>query len=75
MGHHLKETMLPNAEVSTLQGEEKTLPPCCAPCAKSDFEAIIQEQLKVLCHKARAVIRTGECSPFANMVLVSGVTV
>jgi D-ribose pyranase len=29
--------------------------------------------LKQSCHGARAVIRTGECTPFANVILRSGV--
>lgn len=32
------------------------------------------EEFKVLNRKARAVIRTGECQPYCNVVLVAGVT-
>ena len=35
---------------------------------------ITHEELKELSKQARAIIRTGECSPYANIVLVSGVT-
>jgi D-ribose pyranase len=72
----LSELQVEHAYIATeaLQGEEKTLPPWCASRAELDIETISHEQLKALCHKARAVIRTGECSPYANMVLVSGVT-
>ncbi|AMN51993.1 MULTISPECIES: D-ribose pyranase [Stappiaceae] len=31
------------------------------------------EDFKERCSKARAVIRTGECTPYANLILVSGV--
>ncbi|KIL40524.1 ribose pyranase [Gordoniibacillus kamchatkensis] len=31
------------------------------------------EELKLLTHQAKAVIRTGECTPYANIVLESGV--
>nr|WP_308808359.1 D-ribose pyranase [Providencia sp. PROV011] len=32
------------------------------------------ERFKQLTHDSKAVIRTGECSPFANIILCSGVT-
>ncbi|KLN46580.1 D-ribose pyranase [Providencia rettgeri] len=32
------------------------------------------ERFKQLTHDSKAVIRTGECSPFANVILCSGVT-
>lgn len=34
---------------------------------------VSHEAFKQLCHKAKAVIRTGEASPYANIVLYSGV--
>lgn len=35
--------------------------------------AVPHTVLKDLCHGARAVVRTGECTPFANVILRSGV--
>ncbi|WP_434559669.1 D-ribose pyranase [Pseudomonas sp. R1-6] len=35
---------------------------------------VSHEQFKVLTREARAVIRTGECSPYCNVVLIAGVT-
>ena len=35
---------------------------------------VSHEELKALSRRARAVVRTGECTPFANLMLVSGVT-
>jgi D-ribose pyranase len=35
---------------------------------------VSHEALKRLSHGARAVIRTGECTPYANLMLVAGVT-
>jgi D-ribose pyranase len=35
---------------------------------------VSHEELKQLSHGARAVIRTGECTPYANLMLVAGVT-
>jgi len=37
-------------------------------------EYISHEELKKSSELSRAVIRTGECTPFANIILVSGVT-
>ena len=37
-------------------------------------EALSHEAFKRLCAGARAVVRTGECSPYANIALVAGVT-
>ncbi len=36
-------------------------------------EYISHEELKQLCHVARAVVRTGEFTPYANVILVAGV--
>jgi D-ribose pyranase len=37
------------------------------------FEMIPHERFKELTHQAAAVIRSGECTPYANIILVSGV--
>ncbi len=37
------------------------------------FEQVSHEELKDLCHRARAVVRTGEFTPYANVILVAGV--
>ena len=37
-------------------------------------EYVLHENLKELAQRARAVIRTGEATPFANAILYSGVT-
>lgn len=37
-------------------------------------EVVTHEELKALSRTARAVIRTGECTPYANIMLVAGVT-
>ena len=37
-------------------------------------ELLSHDQFKVLSRQARAIIRTGECQPYCNIVLVSGVT-
>jgi D-ribose pyranase len=35
---------------------------------------ITHEELKELSKQAKAIVRTGECSPYANIILISGVT-
>ena len=37
-------------------------------------ELISHDQFKVLSRQARAVVRTGECQPYCNIVLIAGVT-
>lgn len=37
-------------------------------------QVVSHEELKRLSHEARAVVRTGECTPYANLMLVAGVT-
>jgi len=34
---------------------------------------IPHDEFKTLCAKARAIVRTGECSPYANVILRAGV--
>ncbi|CAN5550714.1 D-ribose pyranase [soil metagenome] len=40
----------------------------------AEIASISHEAFKERCAQARAVIRTGECTPFANVILVGGVT-
>jgi len=37
------------------------------------FEEVSHSELKDLCSRARAVVRTGEFTPYANVILVAGV--
>ncbi|MDU9402028.1 D-ribose pyranase [Pseudomonas sp. zfem004] len=37
-------------------------------------QLLTHAEFKVLCQKARAVVRTGECKPYSNIALVAGVT-
>jgi len=41
--------------------------------AKIPAETVSHAQLKELSHQARAVVRTGEFTPYANVILVAGV--
>lgn len=38
------------------------------------FSHVSHDELKRRGERARAVVRTGECSPYANVILASGVT-
>ena len=51
-----------------------TLPAWCEGQLTVVPETISHEELKRLSARAKAVIRTGECTPYANIVLCSGVT-
>jgi D-ribose pyranase len=37
-------------------------------------EAVPHEEFKRLCREARVMVRTGECTPYANVILCAGVT-
>ena len=37
-------------------------------------QTVPHETFKTLSQKARAIVRTGECTPYANVILCSGVT-
>lgn len=37
-------------------------------------ELLSHEQFKILSRQARAIVRTGECQPYCNVVLIAGVT-
>ncbi|MDQ0114983.1 D-ribose pyranase [Paenibacillus harenae] len=40
----------------------------------AEADIVNHEQFKALTRQAKAVIRTGECSPYANVILHAGVT-
>jgi len=42
--------------------------------ALGERRLLSHEQFKQLSRSARAVVRTGECQPYCNIALVSGVT-
>ncbi|HXT36029.1 MAG TPA: D-ribose pyranase [Chloroflexota bacterium] len=44
----------------------------CFPQAR--VEHMSHDQFKSVAARARAVVRTGECTPYANVILISGVT-
>lgn len=46
----------------------------CRPLGDRPVHVVAHEELKRLSASARAVARTGECTPYANVLLVAGVT-
>ncbi|MDB5895045.1 MAG: D-ribose pyranase [Rhodoferax sp.] len=50
------------------------LPVWCAGQLTVTPELVSHEELKRLTASAKAVVRTGECTPYANVVLIAGVT-
>lgn len=50
-----------------------TLPDWCAGQLDLAPDTITHEELKQLSARAKAVVRTGECTPYANIVLCAGV--
>lgn len=47
--------------------------PAWAELAGAPVERLSHDELKRLSARARAVVRTGECTPYCNIVLASGV--
>ena len=65
--HVLAEEILlkqPPADLNTLTEQ----------AALGERRLLSHEEFKQLSRKARAVVRTGECQPYCNIALVSGVT-
>lgn len=59
-------------EALDLNGD--TLPAWCEGQLAVAPEAISHADFKRLSAQAKAVVRTGECSPYANIILIAGVT-
>jgi len=72
----LSEMQVERAEVAqeAMDLADGRLPAWCAVGFPLRVDAVSHAVLKQRCAHARAVVRTGECTPFANMVLYAGVT-
>ena len=57
-----------------LQGEAGTLPAWYQAHFTAPPDTLAHADFKTLCRQARAMVRTGECTPYANIILVAGVT-
>ena len=59
----------------SLSASDGHVPPWLpAELAQKPFNTISHEEFKRQCASARAVVRTGECTPYANVMLIAGVT-
>lgn len=58
-------------EISEMNPDIETMIKKRLPQAVGSY--VSHEVLKERCHDAKAVIRTGECTPYANIILKSGV--
>jgi D-ribose pyranase len=56
-----------------LVGDERKLPTWCADQLSTKPANLSHADFKKLCGQARAMVRTGECTPYANIILVAGV--
>jgi len=67
-------------EAGIMAEEIKTENPLILDATRANLPAVLEpefvshEEFKKLIQDCRAVIRTGECSPYANIILVAGVT-
>ncbi|MFT7325503.1 MAG: D-ribose pyranase, partial [Rhodoferax sp.] len=52
----------------------RNLPPWYANQLKLTPRTVSHEEFKKICASSRAIVRTGECTPYANVILVAGVT-
>lgn len=57
-----------------LVGDERELPVWCADQLPAKPATVSHTEFKKLCGQARAMVRTGECTPYANIILVAGVS-
>ena len=55
-------------------GADGSFPSWCAVGFPLSLEAVPHAVLKQRCAQVKAVVRTGECTPYANIILYSGVT-
>ena len=73
IGHELQVEGVVLAEsCSTATGRSRTK---CAPFSPAlRFAPFPHEEFKRMCEGAVAIVRSGECTPYANIMLISGVT-
>ena len=58
--------------IETMERESGQLPTWCQ--LPVTPQAVSHEDFKRLTQQARVMVRTGECTPYANVILVAGVT-
>nr|WP_315203534.1 D-ribose pyranase [uncultured Albidiferax sp.] len=72
----LSELQVESSTIATeaLVGDAQALPAWCAGLLTSAPATVSHAEFKQRCAQARAMVRTGECTPYANILLVAGVT-
>lgn len=68
---HIERAVLAQEALDAHAGQR---PAWCSIPAGIALDTVSHQALKAMCSSARAVVRTGECTPYANIVLVAGVT-
>jgi len=66
------ERLILASELATLDSPLPAALQACFPTAAVEY--LSHDQFKIVAARARAVVRTGECTPYANVILVGGVT-
>ncbi|WP_295955656.1 D-ribose pyranase [Rhodoferax sp.] len=71
----LTELQVESSIIATeaLVGDDRQLPAWCADQLATQPATVNHAEFKKLCGQARAMVRTGECTPYANIILVAGV--
>ena len=76
LGAVLSELLVERAviarEACVADGTQQS-PEWCAPLLPLVVEQVSHAQLKHLCREAKAIVRTGECTPYMNVLLYAGV--
>lgn len=72
----LSELQVQSTVIATeaLVGERHELPTWYSAQVGMTPRTVSHEEFKKICGTARAMVRTGECTPYANIILVAGVT-
>jgi D-ribose pyranase len=71
----LSELQVQNTVIANeaLVGDARALPGWYPQSLAVPHQPVSHEDFKKQCAHARAVVRTGECTPYANIILVAGV--
>lgn len=71
----LSEMQVERAVIATeaVTANHGHMPPWCRPLGGAPVDQVSHADFKALTGQAKAVIRTGECTPYANAILYAGV--
>ena len=76
LGAVLAEMQVERAYIAeeAMGADRQTLPDWCRGRLPVTAQSVPHEELKRMSAQARAIVRTGECTPYANIILCAGVT-